>query len=94
VTHRAKNLLAVVRSIANLTAREGDNKSFVDRLNHRIAALAACHDLLVNSNWQGVDLDDLIRSQLRFYEDQFDIRIFAAGPPVGGQRPGVRDVAA
>jgi len=81
VNHRAKNLLTVVQIIVRQTAK-GDAKSFTDRVNRRIAALAASHDLLVQSNWHGVNISDLMRSQLTHLADLIDTRICLDGPPV------------
>ncbi len=80
VNHRAKNLLAVVQSIANVTAYEGDPKTFAATFNSRIKALAACHGLLVRSEWHGADLEDLIRSQVSYLDKSQDPRIEIEGP--------------
>jgi two-component sensor histidine kinase len=60
VNHRAKNLLAVVQGIAQQTLGEGAGE-----LSARLAALAASQDLIVRSDWRGVELGALIRSQLQ-----------------------------
>lgn len=62
VNHRAKNLLAVVQSLAKRTALSGED--FVERLERRIAGLAANQDVLVQRNWSAVPLDELIEAQL------------------------------
>jgi PAS domain S-box-containing protein len=81
VNHRAKNMLAVVQAIARSTAAsEADD--FQERFSERIRALAAAHDLLVNSEWQGVDLAELVTSQLAPFEDSLGSRISANGPPL------------
>jgi PAS domain S-box-containing protein len=80
VNHRAKNLLAVVQSIAHVTAHEGDPKTFAASFNSRIKALAWCQDLLVRSEWRGADLEDLIRSQVGYLDKSQDPRIEIKGP--------------
>ena len=80
VNHRSKNLLAVVQSVARQTAAYGDPRSFAQRFNERLQGLAASHDLLVHNSWQGVDLDDLVRSQLAHFKDLVGGRISLAGP--------------
>lgn len=82
VTHRAKNLLTVVRSVARQTAREDSPIAFAERFDQRIAALGASHDLLVKNEWRGVDLHELARSQLAHFRDLFGTRIRVEGQPV------------
>ncbi|SFK48249.1 PAS domain-containing sensor histidine kinase [Methylocapsa palsarum] len=82
VNHRAKNLLTVVQSIARLTIKGTDSAAFADVLEERIAALGASQDLLVKSNWAGVELSELIRSQLSHYAPLLGARIMLDGPPL------------
>ncbi|MEM5473506.1 PAS domain-containing protein [Hoeflea sp. AS60] len=78
VTHRSKNLLSLVAVIARNT-EDGDPRDFRDRLQNRILAVAASHDLLVTGGWQSVSLDQLIRSQLAHFNDLIDSRIILQG---------------
>ena len=83
LTHRVKNTLTVVQSLAHQTQRGSTSlDDFVERFDGRLAALANAHRLLVQSNWQGADLMALVRSQLQAYlaEDQRRVRI--DGEPV------------
>jgi PAS domain S-box-containing protein len=82
VNHRAKNLLSVVQSVAVLSAREADPGDFAANLSHRITGLAASQDLLIHSEWQGVDVADLVRAQLAPFRDAIDRRILLSGPTV------------
>ncbi len=79
VNHRAKNMLAVVQSIARQTAATGPD-DFVARFSERIHALAASQDLLVQNEWKGVDLAALVQSQLAHFQDLFGTRIELNGP--------------
>lgn len=79
VNHRAKNMLGVVQAIARSTAASGAD-DFQARFAERIRALAAAHDLLVNSDWQGVDVADLVDSQLAHFTDLIGSRIAIEGP--------------
>ncbi|MFO1184919.1 MAG: MASE1 domain-containing protein [Bauldia sp.] len=79
VSHRAKNLLSVVLSIARQTALSSP-PDFVARFQDRVDALAASLDLLVNNEWRGVDLEDLVRAQLSHFSELFGTRIFMSGP--------------
>jgi PAS domain S-box-containing protein len=79
VTHRAKNMLGVVQAIARSTATSGA-EDFQARFAERVRALAAAHDLLVNNEWQSVDLADLISSQLAHVGHLAGSRILINGP--------------
>ncbi|MGA7324141.1 MAG: HWE histidine kinase domain-containing protein [Rhodomicrobium sp.] len=82
VNHRAKNLLSVVQAVARQTAREGNPELFAEELSERIASLAATHDLLVNSEWRGVDVSELVTSQLAHFKDLIGSRVLLEGPLV------------
>ncbi|PVB59636.1 HWE histidine kinase domain-containing protein [Labrenzia sp. 011] len=65
LTHRSKNLLAVIQAMARQTAARSDTTSdFVESFSARLQAMAASHDLLVSQSWYGADLRDLIVAQL------------------------------
>ncbi|PZF76307.1 histidine kinase [Aestuariivirga litoralis] len=82
VNHRSKNLLAVVQSVARQTASYGDPARFAERFSDRLQGLAASHDLLVNNAWRGVELGELVSSQLAHFKDLVGRRIMVAGPPL------------
>ncbi len=81
VNHRAKNMLAVVQSVARHTAstKPGD---FIARFSDRIQALSTSQDLLVQNEWKGVDIAALVQSQLAHFQDLIGTRIELKGPPV------------
>jgi len=79
VNHRAKNMLSVVHAIAHQTATKNP-EDFVERFSERIQALAANQDLLVRSNWNGVEIEDLVRAQLSHFADLIGSRIAMHGP--------------
>lgn len=81
VNHRTRNLLSVVQAIARHTG-QGDPETFLARFDKRIAALAASQELLISSEWRGVDLSALLRSQLAHFHDLLDTRIHINGPDV------------
>lgn len=81
VNHRAKNLLGVVQAMIRQTARHGDPETFVARVSERIIGLAASHDLLVENQWQGVDVAELITGQLAHFKDLIGTRVLLDGPP-------------
>jgi PAS domain S-box-containing protein len=79
VNHRAKNMLTLVQAIARQTAARGP-EDFIAHFSERIEALAANQDLLVQSEWQGVDAGDLVRAQLAPFADLIGSRIAVQGP--------------
>src|SRR5262249_9516893 len=81
VNHRAKNMLSLVQAIPRQTAAR-DAEDFMDRFTERIQALAANQDLLIRNEWQGVDVEDLVRAQLVHFTDLVGTRIMVYGPPV------------
>jgi PAS domain S-box-containing protein len=81
LSHRSKNLLAVVQAIAGQTARHSPSmEEFQTRFSHRIAAMARTQDLLVGRNWKGATVADLVRTQLAPFADDASSRIEASGP--------------
>lgn len=81
LNHRSKNMLSIVLAIARATAGN-PGRDFGETFQERILSLAANQDLLVASDWQGVPLSDLVRSQLAHLEDLIDGRIALKGPPL------------
>ena len=74
VNHRAKNMLAVVQSIARQTVAASP-KDFLERFSERVQALATSQDLLVKADWKGVELAKLVRRQLAHFQDLIGSRI-------------------
>jgi two-component sensor histidine kinase len=81
VNHRAKNMLSLVQAIARQTAAR-EPEDFIGRFTERIQALAANQDLLIRNEWQGVDVEDLVRAQLAHFADLVGSRIAVRGPKV------------
>lgn len=79
INHRSKNLLSIVQSIAAQTAA-GNPVDMPQRLERRLAALAANQDILVHNGWHSIPARDLVMSQLGFLNHLIDKRIFAKGP--------------
>ena len=83
LTHRSKNLLAVIQAMARQSLTSGITpEEFVRRFTNRLAGLAGSHDLLSSVDWRGASLMDLIRSQLKHYEELFGTRIVLDGADV------------
>jgi PAS domain S-box-containing protein len=81
ISHRAMNMLTLVQAIARQTAAR-DTADFMQRFIERIQALAANQDLLVRNEWQGVDVEDLVRAQLAHFAELVGSRIKVHGLPV------------
>jgi PAS domain S-box-containing protein len=79
VNHRSKNMLGVVQSIARYTAA-GDGAEFAQRFSERVRALGASQDLLINSDWRGAEMAQLVRSQIEHFKDLIGTRIQMHGP--------------
>jgi PAS domain S-box-containing protein len=81
LTHRSKNLLAVIQAMARQTARHvGSIDGFLTQFGARLQALATSHDLLVQESWYGVSLFELVRSQLGHYLDRVGTQVSLDGP--------------
>ena len=79
LSHRVKNMLAMVQSIGAQTLRQSSSlEDFKAAFDGRLHSLARVHDLLVAENWAGADLDQIIRSTLSPYG--MDTRIRIVGP--------------
>lgn len=80
VDHRAKNVLTVVQSLAQLTPFESKDQ-YVQALSGRIGSLARAHSLLSTTRWSGVDLHDLLRLELDPYGGEAGEQVAILGPP-------------
>jgi PAS domain S-box-containing protein len=74
VNHRTKNTFALVLAVARQIVSE-NSEDFIERFSERLQALSASQDLLIANEWKGVDIEELIRSQLAHFEDQIGRRI-------------------
>jgi PAS domain S-box-containing protein len=79
INHRAKNMLSVVDAIAHQTAAKSP-EDFIERFSERIQALSANQDLLVQNEWNGVEIRDLVHAQLAHFADLIGSRIAVRGP--------------
>jgi PAS domain S-box-containing protein len=83
LTHRSKNLLAVIQAMARQTARHaGSIDGFMDQFSARLQALAASHDLLVQESWHGASLHELAQAQLAQYLDGAGSQVVIEGPGI------------
>ena len=82
LTHRSKNLLAVVQAMARQTAlRSDDLMDFEARFSGRLHSLSRSHELLISNDWEGATLSDLVAVQRVAFGPR-QKRIHASGPDV------------
>jgi two-component sensor histidine kinase/PAS domain-containing protein len=83
LTHRSKNLLAVVQAMARKTASTApDTDTFIRDFSSRLRAIAAAHDLLVAESWSGADLHDLLAASLSQTVDPKSPEVRVDGPGI------------
>lgn len=83
LTHRTKNLLAVVIAITRQTANQSHSvDDFVPALVARLRALSAAQDLIVADDWAGVYISDLLRVLVGQYVPPQSARVTLEGPAV------------
>jgi PAS domain S-box-containing protein len=83
LSHRTKNVLAVVLAMVRQIGKQTTSfAQFEERFSGAIKSLAFCHDLLVESDWQGADLRSLIALQLAPFGGLDDNKILATGPAI------------
>ena len=82
LSHRVKNTLATVRSIARQTMRNASSlDSFVPMFNGRLGALAVAHGVLTQTGWGEVELGELVRRIVAPYDNGGPANIEIGGPP-------------
>ncbi|BDA85883.1 histidine kinase [Aureimonas sp. SA4125] len=68
LSHRSKNLLAIIQSLASQTARHSVTvPEFLVRFRGRIQSLAASQDIVTDADWRGADLVSLVAMQVERY---------------------------
>ncbi len=83
LSHRVRNTLTIVQSIAHQTVRNTSSADeFVKAFDGRLLALAAAHKLLVESQWEGAQIGRLTEGQLSHFRDHDRGRITLSGGPV------------
>ncbi|WP_051540856.1 sensor histidine kinase [Ahrensia sp. 13_GOM-1096m] len=83
LSHRSKNLLAIVLSLASQTAREhSDLGGFLKIFRGRIFSLSASQDLVTDMSWSGAGFHDLVENQVKKYfpEDASRIKVKGDDP--------------
>jgi PAS domain S-box-containing protein len=82
LTHRSKNLLAIVQAMARQTAIRSESLlDFESRFSGRLQSLSRSHELLIGNDWEGGLLSELVRLQKGTFGPR-QLRIDASGPEV------------
>jgi two-component system CheB/CheR fusion protein len=82
LSHRVKNTLATVQAIVNQTLRDKSvGPDVQEAIDARLQAVSLSHDLLVDRDWGGVELEAIARSQLGPYLGEKP-RVRLEGPAV------------
>jgi PAS domain S-box-containing protein len=84
LSHRVKNSLATVQTIASHTLREAsDLESFRETFVGRLMAISKCHDLLIDTTRSNADISQLVRDQvLPYAPGGLDRQVSMSGPPL------------
>lgn len=80
INHRSKNLLAVIQALVNQSVIYGDPATFAIDISDRLQGLSASQDLLIESDWQGIQVSELVLAQLRHFNGLVGTRILLDGP--------------
>ena len=68
VSHRSKNLLAIIQSIATQTSQHSDSlESYVQKFRGRVFSLSRSQDLITDSGWRGAHVRELLEQQVGSY---------------------------
>lgn len=80
LSHRIKNVLAMVQAIANQTLRDVEDRDAVMALDQRLMALSAAHDVLLEEHWAAASVAGVVERVLPTFG--VSDRISAHGPDV------------
>ncbi|MEF2071778.1 HWE histidine kinase domain-containing protein [Consotaella aegiceratis] len=83
LSHRSKNLLAIIQSLASQTARHAVTvPEFLVRFRGRIQSLSSSQDIVTDADWRGADLVSLVTMQVERYAPDGMQQIEFEGPAV------------
>lgn len=80
LSHRMKNMLAMVLSIATQTLKAVPDREPVEAFEKRIHALSAAHDVLLQQEWTAAPLDAVAGAVLRTFAQSARLKL--SGPQV------------
>jgi PAS domain S-box-containing protein len=82
LNHRSKNVLAVADAIVRQTAKNCEPSELVSRVSRRLYALSVNQDLLIERNWRGAAVSDIVRAQVSALLENLTSRVTFDGPPI------------
>ncbi|WP_246333122.1 sensor histidine kinase [Aureimonas mangrovi] len=83
LSHRSKNLLAIIQSLASQTARHSVTvPEFLVRFRGRIQSLSSSQDIVTDADWRGADLFGLVTTQVERYAPDGMAQISVSGVDV------------
>ena len=81
ISHRFKNSMAMVQSIANQTFRNASDPQAANELfSERLRALSQAHDMLLKDDWAGASISQICETALAPFNSTFGHRIRTHGP--------------
>lgn len=83
VSHRSKNLLAIILSLASQTARSSVSLSgFVAAFSGRLQAIARAQDLVTDRDWHGALVSDLVARQVALFRGDKALPVSISGDDI------------
>lgn len=83
VSHRSRNLMAIIQSLSDQTSRYSATKEeFLRKFRGRLYALAQSQDLLTDSDWRGASLFQLLNQQFDLYLPEYRHLVKLAGDDI------------
>jgi two-component sensor histidine kinase len=93
LSHRIKNLVAIIQSIARQTMHHTTTKGdFEARFSGRLGAFGRSLDLLIANDWRGARIDDLVRLELAAFGVLDGVQISVNGPSLGLNPDAARNI--
>ncbi len=81
--HRVKNILAVVRSLANRTADSSENlEDFTAHFDGRLSAMGRTQNILARTPESGVDLAEIVHEELVGHVAHYSGQVDVEGPEI------------
>ena len=80
LSHRVKNTLTVIMSMARQTLRYATSPAALEKFEERLFALSHAHDLLVQSDWKGAEIGAVMHRVLAAYPASSQGQIAIEGP--------------
>lgn len=83
LNHRVKNTLATVQALATQTVRHASEpRQFLEAFGGRLQALGLAHSLLSDHEWRGIGLAELVRREVKPFDNADRPRINISGKDV------------